>query len=199
MIIGYARTSTADQIAGLEAQLRDLQNAGCEKIFHEQTTGTTRARPQLEGALAYAIAGDTLVVTALTRLGRSVVDLLQIKEELETKGVNLKILELGIDTGTPIGRMLFTMIGAISQFERELMLERQREGIAKARRDGKYKGRRPAARLQTPEIMRLKNEERLSAAKIAERLGISTRSVEGVWAANRPEGYRSNYQHRNGA
>jgi DNA invertase Pin-like site-specific DNA recombinase len=109
-------------------------------------------RLQLDAALDYAREGDALVVTKLDRLARSVVHLVSIGERLEAKGVALKVLEQAIDTSTPTGRLMFHMLGAIAQFERELMLERQREGIAKAKADGKYKGRAPTAQAKSADV-----------------------------------------------
>jgi DNA invertase Pin-like site-specific DNA recombinase len=100
-------------------------------------------RTQLEAANDYAREGDTLVDTKLDRLARSVAHLIVIGERLDAKGVSLKVLEQAIDTSTSTGRLMFNMLGAIAQFERELMLERQREGVAKAKAEGKYKGRSP--------------------------------------------------------
>jgi DNA invertase Pin-like site-specific DNA recombinase len=176
--IGYARTSTFDQKAGLEAQLEELKEAGCEKLFSEQVSSVSR-RERLETALDFIREGDTLVVTKLDRLARSVRHLLDIVETLKAKGADLRIINLDLDTGTATGKLLFTMIGAIAEFEREMMLERQREGIAKAKRAGKYKGRKPTARAKENEIARLKAQG-VGAAEIARRLGIGRASVYRV-------------------
>src|SRR5262249_35923718 len=157
MQIGYARSSTIDQEAGFQAQIKSLKEAGCEKVFAEQVSSLAE-RMQLETALDYAREGDTLVITKLDRLARSVFHLVTNGERLEEKGVALKVLEQAIDTSNCTGRLMFNMLGAIAQFERELMLERQREGIAKAKAEGKYKGRAPTARAKAPEIRRLLNE-----------------------------------------
>jgi DNA invertase Pin-like site-specific DNA recombinase len=178
--IGYARTSTLDQKAGLEVQLEELKAAGCEKVFSEQVSSVGR-RERLESALEFIREGDTLVVTKLDRLARSVRHLLEIVETLKAKGAELRIINLNLDTGTATGRLLFTMIGAIAEFEREMMLERQREGIAKAKRAGKYKGRKPTARAKASEIARLRVDG-LGAAEIARRLGIGRASVYRVLA-----------------
>src|SRR5437763_8772603 len=143
MLIGYARTSTLDQTAGFEAQLGELAQAGCEKVFREQVSSVA-PRAQLEAALEYIREGDVLVVCKLDRLARSTQHLLEIVERVKRKGAHLHVLNLGMDTSTATGKLLLTMIGAIAQFE--MMLERQREGIAKARSEGKYKGRAPTAR-----------------------------------------------------
>ncbi len=100
-------------------------------------------RVQLEAAIEFARVGDTFVVTKLDRLARSITDLLQTLHRLELKKVEVKILNLGLDTGTPTGKLILTVLGGIAQFEREMMLERQREGIDKAQKAGKYKGRKP--------------------------------------------------------
>jgi DNA invertase Pin-like site-specific DNA recombinase len=174
-IIGYARTSTIDQKAGLDAQLRDLNAAGCTKVFNEQISSVAQ-RTELERCLDYVRDGDTLVVTKLDRLARSMPDLMQIIARLKEKGVTLRILALNLDTSTPTGKLMLNMLGSIAQFERELMLERQREGIAAAKAEGKYKGRAPTARNQTDDVLRLKAEGK-SADAIVTELGVSRSSV----------------------
>src|SRR4029453_11397117 len=131
MKIGYARTSTADQQAGLDAQLAELQQRGCNKIFSEQVASVAR-RDQLAAALDYLRDGDTLVVTKLDRLARSVPDLLSIIQQVRAKQATLEIGNLGRLDDTATGKLMITMLGAIAAFEREMMLERQREGIAAA-------------------------------------------------------------------
>lgn len=132
MIIGYARTSTVDQVAGFESQLRELEAVQCKKIFQEQVSSVT-TRDQLNATLEFAREGDVLVVTKLDRLARSVADLMRIIEKLEEKEVGLRILNLGMDTQTATGKLMLTVLGAVAQFEREMMLERQREGVIKAK------------------------------------------------------------------
>ncbi len=175
-IIGYARTSTTDQKAGLAAQLRDLQKADCTKIFSEELSSVATSRPELTRALEYVREGDTLIVTKPDRLARSVADLMQITKTLKDKGVALRILSMQLDTSTPTGKLMLTMLGGIAEFERDLMLERQREGIAKAKTEGKYKGRAPTARRQADEVKRLKAEGKTADAVAAE-LGIGRASV----------------------
>jgi DNA invertase Pin-like site-specific DNA recombinase len=156
MLIGYARTSTLDQKAGLEAQTRDLKDAGCEKLFVEQVSSVNvKARERLAEALDFVRDGDTLVVTRLDRLARSVQHLFEILDRLISKGASLRILAMGIDTDTPTGKLMLTILGGIAEFEREIMLERQREGIAKAKAAGKYKGRKPTARARSDEVMEM--------------------------------------------
>jgi len=179
MLVGYARTSTTEQIAGLEAQHEALAATGCtDKVFSEQTS-SVGPRPQLEAALDFVREGDTLVVTRLDRLARSTTDLLNIVQRLEQKGVALRILDFGgtaVDTQSPSGRLMLTMFAALAQFERELMLIRQKEGIAKAKAEGRYKGRAPTARKQLPQICALRANG-IGPAAIAQELNISRASV----------------------
>ncbi len=121
MNIGYARTSTVEQGASFEAQQAQLKAAGCEKVFCEQVSAVAPEREELESALEYAREGDVLVVTKLDRLARSVPHLCEIGKRLDAKGVGLKVLDQAIDTTTPTGRLMFNMLGAIAQFERELI------------------------------------------------------------------------------
>lgn len=175
MIVGYARTSTLEQEAGLEAQVRDLTALGCEKLFSEQAS-SVGPRKALDAALEFVRSGDTLVVTKLDRLARSVTHLGSIITALEAKGVALRIVNLGVDTSTPTGKLMLNVLGGVAQFEREMMLERQREGIAKAKAEGAYKGRKPTARAKTEEVKALAAEG-LSMSAIATRLGIGKGSV----------------------
>lgn len=177
MIVGYARTSTIDQTAGLEAQKRDLDAAGCERIYVEQVSSVNTAkREKLAEALDLIREGDTLTVTKLDRLARSVAHLMEIQEAIREKGASLRILDLGVDTSTPTGKLLLTMLGGIAEFERSIMLERQREGIAKAKAEGRYKGRKPTAMAKADEVMRLKAEGK-GATEIAKAVGIGRASV----------------------
>ncbi|WP_296711716.1 recombinase family protein [Rhodoblastus sp.] len=178
MIIGYARTSTSEQKAGLEAQERDLKAAGVKRTFSEQTS-SVGPRQELEAAIDYAREGDVLIVTKLDRLARSVSHLGELVSRLETKGVSLRVLAMGMDTATPTGRLMINLLGSIAQFEREIMLERQREGIAKAKGEGKYKGRAPTARAKADEIIRL-TDAGMSREAIATKLGIGVASVYRV-------------------
>jgi DNA invertase Pin-like site-specific DNA recombinase len=173
--VGYGRTSTFEQQAGLAAQLRDLKTAGCEKVFEEQVSSVAK-RPQLEACLDFIREGDTLVVTKLDRLARSTQHLLEIADLVRRKGADLHILNLNIETSSATGKLLLTMIAAVATFEREMMLERQREGIAKAKAEGKYKGRKPTARARTAEISALKANG-VRPVDIARRLGIGRASV----------------------
>src|SRR5580704_17667285 len=130
-IIGYARTSTIEQAAGFAAQQRELEAPGCTKILSEQVSSVA-PRAALERALDYLREGDgdVFVVTKLDRFARSIGDAIALEQRIAAKGATLRILGTGIDTSTPVGRMMYNMLASVAQFEREIMLERQREGIA---------------------------------------------------------------------
>ena len=184
MLVGYARTSTLEQEAGLDAQLQDLKGVGCKKLFQEQVS-SVGPRAQLEAALDFCREGDTLVVTKLDRLARSVTHLGRLLEHLTEKGVALRILSMGVDTGTPTGKLMLNVMASVAQFEREMMLERQREGIAKAKSEGKYKGRAPTVMSQAAAIRALKAEG-IRPTEIARRLGIGRASIYRALSAAAP-------------
>lgn len=176
-LVGYARTSTLDQTAGLEAQERDLTAAGCTRIFREQVSSVDVVkRDVLAAALEWLRPGDALVVTKLDRLARSVAHLVEILAQLEAKGAALRILAMGIDTATPTGKVMLTILGGVAEFERAIMLERQREGIAKAKAEGRYRGRTPTARAKTDDVLRL-HRDGVGGTEIARRLGLGRASV----------------------
>src|ERR1700752_3079558 len=154
MLVGYARTSTADQKAGLAGQDRDLRAAGAERIFSEQVSSVTQ-RAALADCLGFLRDGDVLVVTKPDRLARSTAELLTIESDLTKRGIGLVILSMGgerLDTRNPTSKLMLTILAGVATWEREIMLERQREGIAKAKAEGKYKGRTPTAQRQAAEI-----------------------------------------------
>jgi DNA invertase Pin-like site-specific DNA recombinase len=175
VIIGYARTSTAEQVAGFEAQIRELQSAGCEKIFQEQVSSVAE-RAQLLAAIDFAREGDVFTVTKIDRLARSVGDLVRILESLEAKKVGVRILNLGMDTRGPTGKLIVNVLGCVAQFEREMMLERQREGIARAHAEGRYRGRKRTAAEKRAEVLRLAAEG-VTRKAIGEHIGISEATV----------------------
>jgi DNA invertase Pin-like site-specific DNA recombinase len=178
VLVGYARTSTTDQRAGLEAQLRDLKSAGCAKIFKEQVSSIGE-RAQLEVALGYVREGDTLVVTKLDRLARSARGLSDLVDRLESDGVALRILNFGggqVDTRGAAGRLMLNVFAAFAQFELEIMKERQREGIADAKAAGRYKGRRPTARAKAADAVKLFRQGK-RVSEVAKILSIGRASV----------------------
>jgi len=141
MNVGYARVSTSSQNLG--NQIEQLKIAGCEKIFSEKKSGKNEAdRREFNIMMDFIREGDVLFITKLDRLARSVIDLQNISKSLEDKNVDLKVMQQNIDTTTPAGSLLFTMLGAIAEFERDLINERVREGIEAAKKKGIQFGRR---------------------------------------------------------
>lgn len=174
-IFGYARTSTADQIAGLDAQQRDLWSNGCVRVFAEQLSAATDNRPMLQEALSLIQPGDSLMVTKPDRLARSTLDLLKIVNDLDARKVSLIILSMGgerLDTRNPTSKLMLTILAGVATWEREIMLERQREGIAKAKADGKYKGRKSKLG-GFPDLVPDVNGEKKHWTEVAADLGIS--------------------------
>jgi len=177
MLIGYARTSTVDQQAGFDAQLLELNAYGCERLYQEQVSAVA-TRTQLEAAIDMLRDGDKLIVTKLDRLARSIMHMGDILQQIEGKGAGLVILSLGsetIDTSTATGKLILNMMVSVAQFEREMMKERQVEGIKRAQAEGKYKGRVPKAMQQADKVKALvaAGVDRL---KIQEQLGMSKAS-----------------------
>ncbi|WP_348685722.1 recombinase family protein [Aeromonas bestiarum] len=177
-LVGYARVSTVGQ--SLDTQLQAL--AECSTIFQEKVSGARDDRPQLAQLLNFVREGDVVLVTKLDRLARNTRHLLEISEYLQSKRVALRILNLGINTSTPTGKLMLTMIGAIATFERELMLERQAEGIELAKQRGVYKGRKPTAMAKGNEVLALLARG-LTKAETARQMGISVSSVQRILKA----------------
>jgi DNA invertase Pin-like site-specific DNA recombinase len=177
MLIGYARTSTVDQQAGFEAQLVELNAYGCERTYQEQVSAVA-TRKQLDAAIDILRTGDKLVVTKLDRLARSVMHMGDILQQIEAKGAGLVILSLGsetIDTSTATGKLVLNMMVSVAQFEREMMKERQIEGIKRAKAEGKYKGRVPKAMQQADKVKALVSAG-VDRLKVQEQLNISKAS-----------------------
>src|SRR5580692_11453239 len=178
MLIGYARTSTEDQTAGLAGQKRDLQAAGADKVFSEQVSSIGQ-RKALRECLEFMRQGDALVVTRPDRLARSTAELLAIEADLSKRDIGLIVLSMGgerLDTRNPTSKLMLTILGGVATWEREIMLERQREGIAKAKGEGKYKGRKPTVALQA-ELIRTAIAAGEKPAHVARRLGVARSSV----------------------
>lgn len=176
-IVGYARVSTTGQ--NVETQVQRLRQSGCSKVYKETYTGgSTQGRKQLQGLLGYVREGDSVVVTKLDRLARSAVDLGQIAKTLEDKGVDLVVLDQSIDTTTPTGKLMFTMIAAFAEFERDLIRERVQEGVTKAKANGVQFGRK--AKLTDKQLTSLRAEYaagELSKGELADKYGLSRSSV----------------------
>jgi DNA invertase Pin-like site-specific DNA recombinase len=173
MKIGYARVSSSGQ--SLELQLEALAGAGCAKIYREkQSAKSTDGRPQLEQALDQLRAGDVLTVTRLDRLARSVPDLYAIAKRIDDVGASFACLQQGaIDTASSTGKLMLGVLGAVAQFERDLLLERQAEGIARAKAAGKYRGRKS---IIDPAIV-VEAYRRLGGAAAARELGVGRASI----------------------
>lgn len=180
-LYGYARVSTIDQDVTL--QERTLRAAGCNIVRSEKVSGSKRdGRTDLELLLAFLRPGDTLVVTRIDRLARSIKDLQDIMCMLKERGATLMATEQPVDTSTATGKAFLDMLGVFAEFETNLRRERQLEGIAAAKVRGVYQGRKPS--LDSSEIRRLHTEEKLGPAAIARRLGIGRASVYRVLAGS---------------
>lgn len=179
-LYGYARVSTTDQ--DLSIQEDALRAAGCEVIRSEKKSGTTTAgRTELETLVEFARPGDTIVITRIDRLARSIADLAGIVRTLEAKGVALRATEQPVDTSTAAGRCFLQMLGVFAEFETAIRRERQMEGIAKAKDAGTYKGRPASIK---PEEVRALHAEGLGASAIADRLKIGRASVYRILSYN---------------
>lgn len=176
-LYGYARVSTTEQ--DLSVQRVALKAAGCDVIRAEKASGSRRdGRTELQVLLDFLRSGDTLIVTRIDRLARSMKDLQDIVYELKEKGVALRATEQPIDTGTAAGKAFLDMLGVFAEFETNLWRERQMEGIAAAKARGAYTGRKP--RIDSVVVRRLHEEEKLGPAAIARQLGIGRASVYRV-------------------
>ena len=176
--IGYGRVSTTDQ--NPDSQRDALALAGCDPIFIEKFTGTKSSRPELDRCRAMLREGDTLVITRLDRLGRSVKDLLAIAEDLQARGVDLVATEQSINTTTSEGRLFFTMVAAFAQFEHKMMVERTKDGLAAARARGRVGGRRSTL---TP--------EKIQDIRDRYEVGESPTDLAGYFGVSRPTIYRA--------
>jgi DNA invertase Pin-like site-specific DNA recombinase len=174
-VIGYARVSTTDQDPTLQEQA--LVRAGCDRIFVDRASGALAHRPELDAALAYLRAGDTLVVWRLDRLGRSLQHLLEIVGALGDRAVGFKSLAEALDTTTSSGRLLFAIVGAIAEFERDLIKERTQAGLAAARARGRNGGRKPLMTPTKVTLARRMYDEGMAASEIASTLGVSRPTV----------------------
>ena len=173
MLVGYARVSSRDQNPDL--QLDALKAAGCEKLFVEKASGVSRERPELQAALNYAREGDTLVVWKLDRLARSTRQLIETVEDLQTRGIGFRcVTQNEIDTTTAGGRLVFTIFGAIAEFEREIIRERTRAGLEAAHARGRKGGRPKGLTDADLKIARtLLRDRDITVANVARQLGVA--------------------------
>lgn len=169
-IFGYARVSTEAQ--NLDRQLDMLKKYGVDYIYNEKMTGTKRNRPELEKLLDRITEGDTVVVESLSRLGRSTKDLIELTEIFQSKKVNLVSLKEAIDTSTSTGKLLFTLMSAISQFERDVIADRTREGLRSARARGRTGGRPKTDSEAVKKAVKLYNTGEYSLKEIHELTGV---------------------------
>lgn len=174
--IAYVRVSTIEQ--NEERQVKALENKNIDKYFIDKTSGKNIDRPQLKAMLEYVREGDTIYVHDLSRLARNTSDLLQLVNELEDKGIKLISNKENIDTSTPTGKLMLTMIGAIAEFERSNLLERQREGIEIAKAEGKYKGRKPVDPKDFDKYYEKYLKRELNKTQLAKKLNISRPTLD---------------------
>ena len=175
MKIGYARVSTADQ--NTELQLAALKDAGCDEIYSENLSGINRNRPELKALLKSLRKDDTVVATKIDRLARSLTDLFKISEEIEEKEANLKILEHDFDTSKPTGKLLFSVLGALAEFERHLIVERTSAGLARAKANGVKLGRKRKVKAADERKMKKLWEAGESWNELAKTFGVSRQSI----------------------
>jgi DNA invertase Pin-like site-specific DNA recombinase len=172
MKIGYARVSTSDQ--NLERQIDILKKEGCEKIFEEKITGTKAERPELNKLFEHIRKGDIVIFNDLTRLSRSVKDLFSLVEQIEVKGAHIKSLkESWVDTTSPQGKLMFTIFAGLSQFERDLISQRTREGLSAALARGRKGGRPKKDEKLITLALKMYNSKTLSISEITKATGIS--------------------------
>ena len=167
---GYARVSTEQQ--NLDRQLDALRKYGCDTIYNEKMTGTKRDRPELAKLLDRMTEGDTVVIESLSRLGRSTKDLIELTELFQSKGVHLVSLKESIDTSTSTGKLLFTLMSAIAQFERDVIADRTREGLKSARARGRTGGRPRTDADAVRKAIKLYNTRQYSIREIEELTGV---------------------------
>lgn len=178
MQIAYIRVSTVEQ--NEQRQIEAMEKYQIEKWFIEKVSAKDTNRPKLQEMLDYAREGDTIHIHDFSRLARSTKDLLDIVEKLNQKGITLISNKENIDTSTPTGKLMLTMIGAINEFERTNLLERQREGIAIAKRNGKYKGRKPVSIPDFEKHYQRYMKREISKSQLAKDLNISRPTLDKI-------------------
>ncbi|MEQ3538728.1 recombinase family protein [Pseudonocardia tropica] len=175
-LVGYARVSTRDQHE--ESQEDLLREAGCERIFVDKASGKLARRPDWDRCLEYLRPGDTLVITRLSRAARSVRNLTELAEQLKERSIELLVLKQQIDTRTPAGRLTFHILGAVDEFQADLIAENTREGLAAARARGRKGGRRPVlSEMQKTEARRMYDSKQYTIGKIAEAFRCSPATI----------------------
>ena len=170
MQVGYIRISTPEQNTARQEVL--MQELGVEKVFLDRMSGKNTDRPQLKQMLSFVRHGDTVIVESISRFARNTRDLLDLVEQLATKGVEFVSRKEQIDTTTPTGKFMLTVFGAVAELEREYILQRQAEGIALAKANGIYKGRKPIVRPEFETITTMWKSGRITAVEAMKRLNM---------------------------
>lgn len=178
MKIGYARVSTADQ--NLDLQIDALQQAGCERIYQDTITGSSTKRPEFDKMIDALRSGDVLTVWKLDRIGRSLKHLLQIADDLQEKGIHLHVITQGIDTTTPAGKMLFSIMGSIAEYEKSLIQERVQAGLKAAKARGRVGGR--------PSSLNSEQKKQIVAMYQSKACGVA--AIAGTFGVSRPTVYK---------
>ena len=182
MRFGYARVSTRVQADALSEQRRRLVQKGCDRVFSDVASGVKAERPGLVDLVDHARPGDEVIVTRLDRLGRTTVDTLRTLTELDEKGIGVKALDLDLDTTTAAGRLVVRVMAALGEWERDLLIERTREGLEAARKQGRVGGRPRALEEKDQAAIRAALEAGLSVADVARMHGVSVRTISRVKA-----------------
>lgn len=174
-LIGYARVSSLEQ--NLDIQVEKLEQEGCSKIYQEKLSGVDSKRPELAKCLDYVREGDTLIITRLDRLARSVLHLNQISQLLQEKKVEFKVIDQHIDTTTSLGRLMFNILGAFAEFENEIRKERQMDGILKAKKRGVQFGGQFKLTLEEVEELKRKREDGVLIRELMAEYNLSKATV----------------------
>ncbi len=177
MILGYVRVSTEEQNEA--RQLETMKHYNCERVFIDKKSGKNTERPQLKELLDFARFGDIVVIHDFSRLARNTLDLLRLTSDFENKGIKLISSHENIDTSTPTGKLMLQILGSINEFERNIIKERQIEGIAIAKRQGKYKGRKPVNPANFEDLLnQYKNRQIKTKTQLAQMLNISRPTLD---------------------
>ena len=171
MKIGYIRISTTDQNTARQELL--MEQLGVDEVYIDRMSGKNTNRPELQKMMEYVRRGDTVIVESISRFARNTRDLLELAEQLSSKGVEFVSKKEAIDTTTPTGKCMLTVFGAVAELEREYILQRQREGIAIAKANGVYKGRKPIQPPDFEKVMARWQRREITAAEAMRQMGMS--------------------------
>lgn len=174
MKIGYVRVSTQEQNTIRQELL--MESLGADEVYIDRMSGKSTDRPELKKLMEYVRRGDTVIVESISRFARNTRDLLELVERLTAKGVEFVSKKEAIDTTTPSGKFMLTIFGAVAELEREYILQRQQEGIAIAKANGIYKGRKPIQRPEFPQVVTLWREGQITAVEAMRRLDMKPRT-----------------------